>query len=351
LSVVIEQLSKHYGDVVALDRVDAVIERGSFTTLLGRSGSGKTTLLMCLAGFTPPSHGRVMVDGADLTGVVPERRNFGVVFQGYALFPHLTVAQNIGFPLRMRGAPRAAIRDATARMLALVQLEDYAARKPAELSGGQQQRVALARALSFDPALVLLDEPLSALDRELRESLRTELRRIHRSTGATFIMVTHDQEEALSLSDRVILLDGGRIVQQGAPQEIYHRPRSLFAARFVGQTNLFAVTLEHRTGDQAVCLAPDGSRFTVALDGAVPDGALRLSVRPEAMRLDGDGENGLPGTIAAVSFEGFDRLVEVDTALGRQLVRIRAHEGAALAVGTAVTVRWPPAMGHLIGVS
>src|SRR5258706_6817899 len=175
---------------------------------------------MCLAGFPRPSHGRVSVDGADLTHVAPERRNFGVVFQGYALFPHLTVAQNIGFPLRMRGASRAAIQDAVTRMLALVQLDDLAARKPAELSGGQQQRVALARALSFDPTVVLLDEPLSALDRALRESLRGDLRRIHRETGATFVMVTHDQEEALSLSGRVILLEAGRIVQQGAPQEI-----------------------------------------------------------------------------------------------------------------------------------
>ncbi len=354
MSVIIEQLSKHYGDVVALDRVDAEIARGSFTTLLGRSGSGKTTLLMCLAGFTRPSHGRVSVDGADLTHVAPERRNFGVVFQGYALFPHLTVAQNIGFPLRMRGASRAAIQDAVTRMLALVQLDDLAARKPAELSGGQQQRVALARALSFDPTVVLLDEPLSALDRALRESLRGELRRIHRETGATFVMVTHDQEEALSLSDRVILLEAGRIVQQGAPQEIYRRPTSLFAAQFVGQTNLFDVTLARRDGDEAVCKAPDGTSFTVDLDGAaVPDGALRLSVRPEAIGLGSAdaAANRLPGTIAAISFEGFDRLVEVDTALGRQLVRIRAHDGAALVVGASVTLTWRPARGHLIGVS
>jgi ABC-type Fe3+/spermidine/putrescine transport system ATPase subunit len=254
----------------------------------------------------------------------------------------------------MRGAGRGAIKVAIDRMLQLVQLEDYAARKPAELSGGQQQRVALARALSFDPAVVLLDEPLSALDRSLRETLRTELRQIHRSTGATFIMVTHDQEEALSLSDRVILLDEGRIVQQGAPQDIYHRPNSLFAARFVGQTNLFTVTVERRDGRRATCRATDGSRFAVMLDDdAVPPGALRLSVRPEAILLgeDAGGDlNRLPGTVAGTSFEGFDRLIDVETALGRQQVRIRAHDGAALAVGAAVTLTWPPEMGHLIAV-
>jgi ABC-type Fe3+/spermidine/putrescine transport system ATPase subunit len=240
-------------------------------------------------------------------------------------------------------------------MLHLVELEDYATRKPAELSGGQQQRVALARALSFDPSIVLLDEPLSALDRSLRETLRSELRKIHRSTAATFVMVTHDQEEALSLSDRVILLDQGRIVQQGPPQEIYYRPSNLFAARFVGQTNLFAVTVERRDGPRVACRAADGSRFAVMLDGGdVPSGAHCLSVRPEAIDLGapaGADVNRLTGTVASSSFEGFDRLVEVDTALGRQQVRVRGHDGTALAVGAPVTLTWPPERGHLIPAS
>ena len=208
---------------------------------------------MCLAGFSSPTHGSVQLDGRDITSMVPERRNFGVVFQGYALFPHLSIAGNIAFPLHMRGFDRAARVETISRMLKLVKLEGYADRKPAELSGGQQQRVALARALSFDPSIVLLDEPLSALDRALRETLRAELRQIHRSTGATFVMVTHDQEEALSISDQVIVLNHGRVIQQGSPREVYDRPKSLFAAKFVGKTNLIRVTIE--SAASAACSA------------------------------------------------------------------------------------------------
>ncbi len=196
------------------------------------------------------------------------------------MFPHLTIAGNIAFPLKMRRLSRAACDQAVARMLKLVELEGYADRKPAELSGGQQQRVALARALSFDPPVVLLDEPLSALDRALRETLRTELRRIHRSTGATFIMVTHDQEEALSLSDQVVVLNEGRIMQQGSPREIYERPRTLFAAQFVGKTNLIPVTVDRRIADRLVCRGADGGSFQVVAGAETSVGRSALAIDP-----------------------------------------------------------------------
>jgi len=350
LSVVVEQLSKHYGSIVALDRVDLVIAKGSFTTLLGPSGSGKSTLLMCLAGFSSPTHGRVQLDGRDITSMVPEKRNFGVVFQGYALFPHLSIAGNIAFPLLMRGFDRAARSAAVSRMLKLVKLEGYADRKPAELSGGQQQRVALARALSFDPAIVLLDEPLSALDRGLREALRAELRQIHKVTGATFVMVTHDQEEALSLSDQVIVLNHGRVIQQGSPREIYDRPMSLFAAEFVGKTNLIPVTVEDRSLGRLSCRASDGTLFEVVGDEPPPSRELLLSVRPEAMRIalgEAQGENRLRGRVADSSFEGFDRLLDVDTALGLQQVRIRS-QAELPALGELITLTWRPEACHLV---
>jgi putative spermidine/putrescine transport system ATP-binding protein len=350
LSVVVEQLSKHYGSIVALDRVDLVIAKGSFTTLLGPSGSGKSTLLMCLAGFSSPTHGRIRLDGRDITSMVPERRNFGVVFQGYALFPHLSIAGNIGFPLLMRGFNRAARSAAVSRMLKLVKLEGLADRKPAELSGGQQQRVALARALSFDPAIVLLDEPLSALDRGLREALRTELRQIHKLTGATFVMVTHDQEEALSLSDQVIVLNHGRVIQQGSPREIYDRPMSRFAAEFVGKTNLIPVTVEDRSFGRLSCRATDGTLFEVVGHEPPPSWELLLSVRPEAMWIapgEAPGENRLRGRVADSSFEGFDRLIDVDTAVGRQQVRIRS-QAELPALGELVTLAWRPEACHLV---
>ena len=350
MSVVVEQLSKHYGSIVALDQVDLAITKGSFTTLLGPSGSGKSTLLMCLAGFSSPTNGRILLDGRDITSMAPEKRNFGVVFQGYALFPHLSIAGNIAFPLRMRGFDREARRAAVSRMLKLVKLEGYADRRPAELSGGQQQRVALARALSFDPSIVLLDEPLSALDRALRETLRAELRQIHRSTGATFVMVTHDQEEELSLSDKVIVLNQGRVIQQGSPGEIYDRPSSQFAAEFVGKTNLIPVTVEDRGAGRLSCRASDGTLFEVVGDDLPPSRELLLSVRPEAIRIAPHAalaENALPGRVVDSSFEGFDRLLDVDTAVGRQQVRLRSHE-ALPAPGEPVTLTWRPAACHLV---
>ncbi|MGE0802822.1 MAG: ABC transporter ATP-binding protein [Lautropia sp.] len=363
MSLVVTSLSKVYGQTCALDRVSLTIEKGSFTTLLGPSGSGKSTLLMCIAGFSQPTAGRIELDGTDLTDVLPERRGLGVVFQGYMLFPTMTVAKNIAFPLRMRGLPAREIDAAVRRMLELVELEAYADRRPAELSGGQQQRVAIARALSFNPSVVLLDEPLSALDRALRESLRAELKAIHASTGATFIMVTHDQEEALSLSDRVVVLNQGRVEQAGTPAELYERPRTLFAAQFIGKTNLTEVTVDAGADGLASCRGAGGASAQVLLEPerGVPAGErLHLSVRPESFALLAPGEAAPPGwnvesgQVAEESFEGYDRLLGIDTGFGRRQVRVRASGSAGLYAGgtarTPVRIAWPPQAGHLIGV-
>jgi len=223
-ALALDGLTKRYGSFTAVDNVSLRVESGEFLTLLGPSGSGKTTILMAVAGFVAPSAGTVLLDGRDITPLPPEKRDFGMVFQGYALFPHMNVAENVGFPLRVRGLSRAD-RDAKVRAaLDLVQLGQFTDRLPKQLSGGQQQRVALARALVFDPNLLLLDEPLSALDKKLRAELQEELKALHQRVGRTFLNVTHDQEEALSLSDRIAILNHGKLIQAGAPAALYELP-------------------------------------------------------------------------------------------------------------------------------
>ncbi|MEQ1944826.1 ABC transporter ATP-binding protein [Mesorhizobium sp. VNQ89] len=235
--LVVHSLEMHYGPLRALDDVSLTIEEGEFISLLGPSGSGKTTMLMSIAGFNIPTAGRILLDGQDITHREPEDRNFGLVFQGYALFPHLTVAGNVAFPLKVRKWGAARIKKRVDEMLALVGLENFADRKPRQLSGGQQQRVALARALSFGPRVLLLDEPLSALDRMLREQMQTELRRLHRETGVTFLYVTHDQQEALTMSDRIAVFEKGKIVEQGSPARLFKSPTTRFVAEFLGENN------------------------------------------------------------------------------------------------------------------
>jgi len=302
-------LSKHYGAFVAVEDVSLEIGQGEFVTLLGPSGSGKTTILMAIAGFVAPTAGRILLDGRDITGVPPERRNFGMVFQGYALFPHMTVAENVGFPLRVRRLSRAE-RDMRIRAaLDLVQLERFADRLPKQLSGGQQQRVALARALVFEPALLLLDEPLSALDKKLRADLQEELKALHRRVGRTFVNVTHDQEEALSMSDRIAILDHGRLVQAGSPGELYERPSTRFVADFLGKSNFLQGTVrEAMPGGFGVAIGGTRVSQAAATRPALGTPAL-LSLRPEKIALLGPGEaadNEVAGTIAAWSYLGAD---------------------------------------------
>src|SRR5213075_2618129 len=251
------QASKRFGGAPAVDRVSLSIERGEFFALLGPSGCGKTTLLRLIAGFETPNEGQIVIDGADVTAVPPYARPVNMMFQSYALFPHLNVAGNIAFGLKQEGMPRQRRNARVAEMLALVQMTGFARRRPHELSGGQKQRVALARALAKMPKLLLLDEPLAALDRKLREETRLELTGIQQCLGTTFLVVTHDQEEALGLATRVAVMDKGRFVQIGAPADIYERPNSRFVADFVGAVNLFEGELV--AGFNTVCLMIAGA--------------------------------------------------------------------------------------------
>ncbi len=245
-----EAVTKRFGDTVAVDRLELDIARGEFVTLLGPSGCGKSTTLRMLGGFETPSAGRVLLDGQDVTGKPPYRRDVNMVFQDYALFPHMSVAQNIAFGLEMKGADRATIAARVADLLALVQLSDLAERQPAQLSGGQRQRIALARALAPDPKVLLLDEPLGALDAKLRQQMQIELKRIQEQTEKTFLFVTHDQEEALTMSDTVVVMNAGRIEQAGSPAELYHRPRGRFVASFIGESNFLTCTIDGAEGDR-----------------------------------------------------------------------------------------------------
>ncbi|WP_376090499.1 ABC transporter ATP-binding protein [Roseomonas sp. CCTCC AB2023176] len=333
-------ITKRYGDFVAVRDASLDVERGGFLTLLGPSGSGKTTILMVIAGFVEPSEGSVLLDGRDITALPPERRDFGMVFQGYALFPHMTVAENVAFPLKVRRMGRAE-RDAKVRgALDLVQLSRFADRKPSQLSGGQQQRVALARALVFDPALLLLDEPLSALDKKLRAELQEELRALHRRVGRTFINVTHDQEEALSLSDHIAILDHGRIVQTGAPEELYERPATRFVADFLGKSNFIEGTVDAEEPGGFV-LRRGTARVRVA--GAAPAGRTVLSLRPERVSLLLDGaaaDNAVEGRVLAASYLGAGRALVVETPeFGPLRVHLPAG-GPAPSEGEAVRLGW-----------
>ncbi len=266
----IRGLSKRFGPTRILNRIDCSVERGELVTLLGPSGCGKTTLLRCVAGLERPDEGAIFAEGEDLTDRPPQRRNIGMVFQSYALFPNLNVFDNAAFGLSMARVPREETRRRVEEVLRMVEMEDYRFRRPSELSGGQRQRVALARALAPSPRILLLDEPLSALDARIRRSLREQIRRIQRETGLTTLFVTHDQEEALEISDRIFLMEAGRIVQQGRPEEVYARPASEFVARFMGSCNI---------------LGPIPGR-------ALPDGGTEegiWGIRPESVRIRREG--------------------------------------------------------------
>jgi spermidine/putrescine ABC transporter ATP-binding subunit len=277
-SLEIKGLEKFYGQAQALFDVSLSIQKGEFVTLLGPSGSGKTTLLKILAGFEAVSSGSITLNGRDITELTPEKRNFGLVFQGYALFPHMSVRDNIAYPLKVRRVARDEIEHRVRTMLELVQLTRFIDRKPSELSGGQQQRVALARALVFEPDLLLLDEPMSALDKNLRVDLQEELREIHRSLGTTFINVTHDQEEAMHMSDRIAVMNHGRIEQYGSAFELYRKPDSRFVADFVGKSNILEGIVVRGAGNAQFETA--GVSFGLGCSSAAA-GKADLVIRPE----------------------------------------------------------------------
>jgi putative spermidine/putrescine transport system ATP-binding protein len=331
------RLSKQYGAVTALQPIDLTVATGELLTVLGPSGSGKTTLLQIVSGLVEPSGGSIFIDGVDHTHTPVHRRDIGMVFQSYALFPHLTVEENVGFPLRMRRRPAAEVRRRVGDALALVQLGNFGQRLPRELSGGQQQRVALARCFVYQPSIILMDEPLGALDRKLREHMLIEIKRLHRDTGATIIYVTHDQEEALALSDRICLMNHARIEQIGTPKEIYERPASSFAADFIGISNIFRGEL---TGSGLQ--TPDGT-FRLPIDAPrdIATGmTAALVIRPEQMRIGPGADCIVSGRIVEAVYAGAETRLIVSLASGAELtVRLPASVGN-MEIGEMVEVGW-----------
>jgi putative spermidine/putrescine transport system ATP-binding protein len=322
-------ISKHYGPVRAVDGVDLDVARGEFLTLLGPSGSGKTTMLMMIAGFTAPSAGEILLDGRAITHLPPEKRNFGMVFQGYALFPHLSVFDNVAFPLKVRRRPPEEIKREVNRALELVQLTALADRMPRQLSGGQQQRVALARALVFTPDVLLLDEPLGALDRKLRTEVQIELKQLHERIGTTFVYVTHDQEEALSMSDRVAIVRDGRFVQIGRPADLYERPATRFVAGFLGESNFIKGRVSG-TAEGGFTYNIGGETFRQKAAPAPTVGSdVLLAMRPEKIAIATDAAstaaNRIQGRVTSWNYFGSDFHFTVATAsLGQLAVRCPA---------------------------
>ncbi len=322
----LEGLSKRYGAIDAVVATHLAVEKGEFVSLLGPSGCGKTTTLQMIAGFVEVSDGRIVLDGRDITHAKPSSRGLGVVFQSYALFPHMTVADNVAFGLRMRKVPAADIQRRVKTVLELVRLSQHAERYPRELSGGQRQRVALARALVIEPPVLLLDEPLSNLDANLREEMQFEIRRIQREVGITTLMVTHDQAEALSISDRVVVMQAGRITQIDEPYKLYEHPRTRFISGFVGKANMLPGDLDAQ-GCAQVRQVPG-------------DGALTLSLRPEKIDLVAAGSGRLQGKVITRYFLGSQWLYRIETAIG-ELTVVRRNDGEApMEEGTAVGMDW-----------
>ena len=334
IAVRLRGLTRSFGAVTAVHPIDLDIPRGDFLAILGPSGCGKTTLLRMMGGFVEPSAGRIEVNGRDITQLGPEHRPINMVFQGYGLFPHMNARQNVGYGLRLRKLERGAIQRKVSAAMALVRLEGYEAHMPAQLSGGQQQRVALARALVMDPQVLLLDEPLAALDLKLRQAMQEELRRIHREIGGTFVFVTHDQGEALALASRIAVMKDGRIEQLGTPEEIYLAPKTHFVASFIGEANLLKGQRRGGRVETACGLAcrDDG-----------PDGAIALVVRPESARRLGDGEHAeleIAGTVEEVVFLGAHVRYVLALPGGEKLRVQNTLEHARAAPGDLMRVGW-----------
>ncbi len=313
-AVSINSVRKDFGDFTAISNVSFEIVDNEFFTLLGPSGCGKTTLLRMIAGFENTTAGTIHLYGDEIENLPPNKRPVNTVFQNYALFPHMTVAENIGFGLKMLGWSASETNARVDQMVEMVQLEQFVHRKPGQLSGGQQQRVALARAMAPKPKVLLLDEPLSALDLKLRQEMRKELKRLQRETGITFIFVTHDQEEALSMSDRIAVMSAGNVQQVGNPTEIYERPANRFVADFIGETNLLDATVEAVSGNKLTCRLSDGETLKATSKSEVSVGqAGTISLRPERLllSLQSNGKDALQGTVGATTYLGTDSQIEV----------------------------------------
>jgi spermidine/putrescine transport system ATP-binding protein len=361
IDVRLDRISKRFHEVVAVDDLSLDIERGEFFSMLGPSGCGKTTTLRMIGGFEEATGGTIYLGEADVTGLPPYKRDVNTVFQNYALFPHLTVFENVAFGLRRKKVTSDSISTRVREMLDLVELPGYESRRPAQLSGGQQQRVALARALINHPRVLLLDEPLGALDLKLRKQMQLELKRIQTEVGITFIYVTHDQEEAMTMSDRIAVMRAGRIEQLGTPEELYERPTTAFVAGFLGVSNLLDGEVAGRDGSLVTVRLPDGTLLRAPGDGTAQSGPVRVGVRPEKLKVDSgdqaaatDGLNALSGTVLDASYMGVSTQYLVQTSEGHRLTVYAqnlntAGAGELLADGQHVQLSWKPQHTFVIG--
>jgi spermidine/putrescine transport system ATP-binding protein len=354
-AIVLERVTKRFGEVTAVDDVSLAIRAGEFFSMLGPSGCGKTTTLRMIAGFETPDRGRVLLRGKDVTVAAPQKRNVNMVFQSYGLFPHMTVAENISFGPRIKKLGRAEIEARTSEILKTVRLEGMAERRPAQLSGGQQQRVALARALVNRPAALLLDEPLGALDLKLRKEMQLELKDLQTRTGTTFVYVTHDQEEAMTMSDRIAVMNGGVVEQLASPRDLYQRPASAFVAGFIGTSNLITLRFDRRAGGLVVMDLGDGQRILAPDPGAEVVEAL-ITVRPEWIKRSsgaaGDRTSVVSGTIVDVVYLGSLTQLIVDLPTGDRLSVHQLNDEVDAAEprrGERVLLQWAPEHSYVIG--
>lgn len=353
--IALDKVRKQYGSFVAVHEADFAIGRGEFFALLGPSGCGKTTTLKMIAGFEQPTSGKVVLEGSDVSDVPPHKRNVNTVFQQYALFPHMSVADNVAFGPRSKKLDDAEVRRRVGEMLEVVRLTEFAHRRPSQLSGGQQQRVALARALVNYPSALLLDEPLAALDLKLREAMQIELKRIQREVEISFIFVTHDQHEALTMSDRIAVMSAGRVEQIGTPEEIYRKPASLFVAGFIGSANLLPGTLQSSSGDEHVVALAAGATVRVPAGGTTFAQGAKVSVmlRPEVLNpgapAAADGR-GLTGTLTDKVYEGATERLVVALADGTEVVSLTdaGTDAAHKVVGAQVGLSWAPTAGYVL---
>jgi putative spermidine/putrescine transport system ATP-binding protein len=353
--VQITGLRKDYGSVVALQDTELTVATGEFLTLLGPSGSGKTTLLNLIAGMASPSRGRIVINGRDVTDLPAEKRGMGMVFQNYALMPHMTVFENIAFPLQIRKVPKAEIKRRVAEVLELVRLPHVAERKPKELSGGQQQRISIARCIVYKPDLILMDEPLGALDKKLREQMQLEIRRIHTELGITMLYVTHDQEEALNMSDRIMLMNAGRVEQIGTPHELYFEPRTQFTADFIGASTLLDATVIE-AGNPALLELAGGATCRVVLHDHAPAGATgKLLLRPEALRLHRAGHvpqdhNQLSGRLQSTLVTGgtSKHFVTLNSGTTVTVQELTDPQTQNIQTGQSVTLSWQHETGRFL---
>lgn len=354
VSLRLESVSKAYGSVQALKPLSLEVNAGEMLALLGPSGCGKTTTLRIIAGFEGPDTGRVLIGERDVTGLPPNRRGLGMVFQNYSLFPHMTVSQNVGFGLRMRGLGRRERAEKVRAILDLVRLGGYADREIHQLSGGQQQRVALARSLVTDPAILLLDEPLGALDRNLRERMQFELRLLQRRFGITSILVTHDQEEALTMADRIAVMNEGAIIQIGKPLDIYDRPRTRFVSEFLGAANVFAANVTGPSGDStwSLQIQPGGGAGQIVSSVALSPGqAVRFVVRPERLRIETEGGAGPVARVLDVVFRGSYFAYELAVEGQTDPVFVYASDKVSVPESGLIRLAWQPAHAVLLDES